>query len=91
MYKRTKGPRGRWLYFKNGKMVSVKSIPQEELDKLNGDVQVETTPTERKCLFCGEPGTEPMFINLQHLDLCMEHYLNKTKGEVVQKLKETHG
>jgi len=86
-YIKRNGPRGRSIYFLDGKLVSAKSIPQNELDKLNGAV-VETTPVPKVCIFCGEYGTEEKFINLQTLYLCNEDYLNKTSGEIVHQLNK---
>ena len=93
MYKKSKGPRGRFLYFKDGKMVSPKSIPEDVLAKLNDHVTVEPPKEkpQRTCIFCGEPGTEESFIDLQTIYLCQEHYLNKTKGEIAHKLRSQLG
>jgi len=90
-YTKKNGPRGRFLYFKNGKMISVKDIPEEIIDKLplNGEYveQEVIAPTVRKCLFCDRDATESRFVDLQTIDLCEEHYYHKTIGEISQTLK----
>lgn len=88
-YKQTKGPKGRFLYFKDGKMISKAAVPAEILDTLQLQKPVDDTKPEfRKCIFCGDRGTEQKLINLQSVDLCFEHYHNKTTGEIVQHLRE---
>lgn len=43
----------------------------------------------KKCLFCGEPSKHIRFISEQNIGLCGSHYLEKSTGKVVAKLKES--
>lgn len=52
----------------------------------------QVQPDDRRCIFCGQPGTKRKFVFLQMVFLCDEHYNNKTTGEVGQRIKELqHG
>lgn len=90
-YTKKNGPRGRFLYFKDGKMISVKDIPEDIVDKLplNGEYEEKevVAPTVRKCIFCGNHATESRFVDLQTIYLCEEDYYHKTIGEISQILK----
>lgn len=90
-YTKKNGPRGRFLYFKDGKMISVKDIPEDIVDVLPlGGEYVEkevVAPTIRKCLFCERDASESRFVNLRTIDLCEEHYYDTTIGEISQKLQ----
>jgi hypothetical protein len=97
-YLKQNGPRGRFLYFQEvdgkKKMISVKDIPTEILDKMVIGEPISDEPVEvpvsqeRKCIFCGINATDTRLINLQTVALCEEHYLNRTVGEIVQQLRE---
>lgn len=89
VYKQTKGPKGRSLWFKDGKMISVKDIPSDILATMEPQKPVsDQLPEFRKCIFCGELGTERKLINHREVDLCFHHYDTKTTGEVVAQLRE---
>lgn len=91
-YTKKNGPRGRFLYFKDGKMISVKDIPEDIVDKLplNGEYEEKevVAPTVRKCIFCGNHATESRFVDLQTIYLCEEDYYSKTTGKITEKLRE---
>lgn len=42
----------------------------------------------RECVFCGKEASKSRFVQLQTIDLCNEHYLNKNIGKIVQRLNE---
>lgn len=90
LYKQSKGPKGRPLYFakdKGGfKMVAKSSIPADILATMEPEKPVDDTKPEfRKCIFCGMQGTEQKLINGQSIELCLEHYHSKTTGEIVEQ------
>lgn len=94
IYKRSKGPRGRWLYFKDGKMVSIGSIPQHILAEVDSDLK-STAPdaTEivlkyNECIFCKEHAKLSRLLNTQTLYLCNKDYYSKTIGQIAQQLRE---
>ena len=94
VYKKTKGPKGRSLYFKDGKLVSVKSIPSDILLKLDeqGKYDAEAPPQpiqrpERSCIFDGKPATKQRFVNLQTVYLCEDCYYDKTVGKITERLR----
>lgn len=93
IYKQSKGPRGRKLYFakdKGGfKMVAKSSIPEDILATMELEKPIDDTlPEFRKCIFCGELGTERKLINGQGVDVCLEDYYSKTTGEIVEQLRD---
>lgn len=87
------GPRGRTLFFKKEegqgfKMISIKDIPFDILATMEPEKPVDDTKPEfRKCIFCGGWGSEQKFINREMVSLCLEHFQNKTTGEVVEQLR----
>lgn len=104
MYEKKTDKRGRVLYFKDKKMVSVNSIPEDAaiidrdfgltIDHTSQTDKVElgatNLPTEdRTCIFTGEPGTHQRYVNGQLVWLNEEMYATKTLGEVAQQLRET--
>lgn len=93
-FKISKGPRGRNLYFKKTdkgfKMISVKDIPEDILKTMQPEKPVDDQKPEfRKCIFCGELGTEEKRINGQIIYLCLDDYNNRTTGEVVECLRQS--
>ncbi len=73
-------------YRADGKLVSVRDVPVEELARLNEDVSVEREP--RSCLFCGGPARYQRLVELQTIDICDQHYYSETVGSIVHKMKE---
>lgn len=85
--------KGREMYYKENKLISVREIPQVVLNNM-----VEGTPYEyviegpqvidKNCIFCG------MYSNLQRLvsgkivSICEEHYYSKNMGQTAQRMKE---
>lgn len=79
--------RGTYRYMLDGKLISVKNIPAEELAKFEGKLEiVEPVKLDKTCLFCGQPGNYPRLVNLRSVDLCEEHYFNTNIGMIAQKL-----
>lgn len=88
IYKQSKGPRGRYLYFKNGKMISKKDIPEDILQTMEpGKPVSDASPEFQKCIFCGSLSTDPKYINGQKVNLCLDDYHGKTTGECVEQLR----
>lgn len=88
IYKQSKGPRGRWLYFKNGKMISKNSIPEDILFGMEPEKPVsDQLPEFRKCVFCGQPATEEKWLNGEKQYLCLDDYNTRTSGELAEKLR----
>lgn len=82
------GPRGRKLFFKDGKMISVKDIPKDVLDTMELQKPVDDTKPEfRKCIFCGLPATEEKWLNKEKCYLCLDDYQTKTTGELAEKVQ----
>ena len=72
------------MYFKDGKLISKKNIPANELEKL--EVAEGPKPKTRVCLFCGSPARYVRVVNLQIVDLCEKHYYDKNVGQIAQEL-----
>lgn len=80
MYRKLETKKGvRWL--KDGKLISVKNVPQEELDKCDKAVF-----DEKHCLFCGVPAKLTRYLNMQTVVLCEQHYYSETLGKIAQEL-----
>lgn len=90
IYKQSKGPRGRWLYFRNGKMISKNDIPEHILAGMEPEKPVsDQAPEFRRCLFCAQPATEEKWLNGRLNYLCLDDYQTKTTGELAEKVKES--
>ena len=75
------------------RMVAKEKIPANiyELLRTQNEVDDANLPLEaawRECIFCGEHATKQRLLNLQTVDLCDEHYLNKSIGRIAQRLRE---
>jgi hypothetical protein len=70
-------------YMKGSKFCKKTDIPEDVLEKLLMDKVVNTLDL---CPFCGEAGTEEKTINAQRYLLCLEHYQNKTTGELSETI-----
>lgn len=91
---------GRTMYYVGNKLAAKKNLPQEVLNSFEEQLTTETVDPEpvvspqlnaqddRPCIFCGIPATSFRFINMRQVPLCKEHYLQKTTGETVQRLRE---
>ena len=94
IYKKSRGPRGRSLYFLDGKMISVKTIPPEIVASLeihneyNSEVKYEAEKPVKHCLFCGMPATKTRVVNGMIVELCDEDYYDKSIGKIAGKLTE---
>jgi len=60
--------------------------PPKEAEPVKEESKI--TPPPKICVFCGNPSETSRFVNLQTVNLCQEHYLNKTTGEIVEKLRK---
>lgn len=90
IYKQSKGPRGRWLYFRNGRMISKNDIPKHILENMEPEKPVsDQLPEFRRCIFCNLPATEEKWLNLKKYYLCFDDYQIKTTGEVAEKVRES--
>lgn len=93
-YKISKGPRGRVLYFKREegqgfRMTKRDNIPEHILATMEPEKPVDDkAPEYRRCIMCGQLGTERRFLNQQMVDLCLDDYQSRTTGEVVEKMRE---
>lgn len=61
--------------------------PEQTQEQVAEEDEADERP-ERKCVFCGQQGTQEKFVNLQTVYLCKEDYDNHTTGEIVAKLRE---
>lgn len=87
-YKMTPGPRGRQLFFRDGKLISKKDVPEDILSGMELQKPVDdTAPEFRKCVFCGLPATEEKWLNGAKQYLCLDDYQTKTTGELAEKLQ----
>jgi hypothetical protein len=68
-------------YMKDAKFCKKSDIPEDILAKLLVDKVVNTLDL---CPFCKEPGTEEKTLNSTRYLLCLEHYQNKTTGELAE-------
>jgi len=95
---------GRELFFKDGKLVSKDTIPEDAIIKTFENPlpvaeikQVEEIPVtiqdvikSTKCIASdGNEGEFVKFINGQFINLCRDHYTNVTTGELVQLIRES--
>ena len=80
LIKSSKGTR----YLKDGKLISVKNIPEDVLRGLETENEVK----DKRCLFCDRPATKFRLFQLQPVDLCDEDYMTKTLGKIAQKLRD---
>lgn len=88
VYKQSPGPRGRVLWFRDGKMISKKDIPEDVLSTMELQKPVDDTKPEfRKCVFCGQPATEEKWLNGEKQYLCLDDYNTRTSGELAEKLR----
>lgn len=88
IYKQSKGPRGRWLYFKNGKMISKSNIPENILSTMEPEKPVsDQQPEFRKCVFCEGPATDEKWLNGSKHYLCFDDYQERTSGELAERLR----
>lgn len=95
IYKQSKGPRGRHLYFKKEdedgkfKMVSINDIPEDILATMEPEKPIsDQLPEFRKCIWCGAHGTDEKWINRCRYFLCLDDYQTRTTGELVQRIRE---
>lgn len=80
------------MYFKNGKLVSQKIVPQVvkdadydlEIVLPDEPIQVEEV---KECLACGEEGTKRKYLSGVNFRLCDEHYTLKT-GALAKLMQE---
>lgn len=70
---------GRTLYYLDNKLAS-------ESDYEAWASQQETK-TEGGCPFCGKTGTRTKFVHLQLVELCEDHYQDKTTGEIAEIIR----
>lgn len=88
VYKQSPGPRGRVLWFRDGKMISKKDIPADVLSTMELQKPVDDTKPEfRRCIFCGLPGTEEKWFNKEKYYLCLDDYQIKTTGELAEVVR----
>lgn len=75
---------GRTMYYADNKLVS-----KDKYDELSGPQTIDqpsTTVITKTCLFCGEPATHERLVQLKTINLCESDYINKTTGEIGEKL-----
>src|SRR3990167_9610109 len=70
-------------YLKDGRLVSVKNVPENILQQLTednvvGEQGVKPTPNSEPCIFCGKWGNLTRSLNGQSIVLCNEHFYNRT-------------
>lgn len=81
---------GKEMHYLDGKLIS-----KARADELKGDVQTIDAPStdvttiskaQAVCLFCGEPATHERLVRLRTISLCASDYINKTTGEIGERI-----
>ncbi len=98
MYKVVTTPSGRNMYYHDGKLTSIKNIPDhiaialasgtKELDETQYEDKEMKQTQDKSCIFCGQPTNIERLVNLQRVYICEEHYHTTNIGQIAQKIRE---
>lgn len=91
---KVKTKNGKFMFFKNGKMVAKNSVPLPVREADPGlEIVLPDAPEPQKeeikeCLICGEEGVRRRFLSGINFRLCVEHYGKVGVGKLAQALRE---